>query len=391
MHYRMCTFLSVALAIPLTAQTIPPAGHRFRSAVAYVYVSGGSGTSANFIQGFYAAHDGSLRAIPNSSLSTTASGPLTLALNGAWLFGAAGSDIDSFSIASSGALQQAADYTIPSGSGTPVALFLDHTGATLYAGLFQPDAGDDYQSYRVDQSTGQLNFVNQIGSNTSNRLWFTANNQFAYTTASGNLASNIEGWQRNSDGSLSFLGAFTNSFPAAPSGEAFANPSGLTPADPTNHLAVALQPVTPGEPPAPAGPYQLASYTVDGSGNITTTNTYAKMPTVQVGQPGAESMSPDGKYLAVAGFQNPGFSSSGMQVFRFNGANPVTPFTGALTSDPISEIFWDNEDHLYAIGLSDNELFVFNVSRAGVVQAPGSPHTITGAYSLIVLPKTPTS
>jgi hypothetical protein len=97
-------------------------------------------------------------------------------------------------------------------------------------------------------------------------------------------------------------------------------------------------------------------------------------------------MSPDGKYLAVGG-------SSGLQIFRFNRANPITKFIGVLTSSPIVQVFWDNSGHVYALSQtyvsspSTGKLFVYTVTSKGVTQAPGSPHNITNAQNLIVLPK----
>jgi hypothetical protein len=91
-------------------------------------------------------------------------------------------------------------------------------------------------------------------------------------------------------------------------------------------------------------------------------------------------MSPTGKYLAVAG--------AGLQVFHFNGANPITKFTGLLTTDTIDKVYWDNASHLYAISRTAGKLYVFTVTATTVTQAPGSPHKITAPDSLIVLPRT---
>jgi hypothetical protein len=66
------------------------------------------------------------------------------------------------------------------------------------------------------------------------------------------------------------------------------------------------------------------------------------MPKVAVGTVNDYWMSPNGKYLAVGG-------SGGLQIFHFNGANPITKFTGLLTSNQIIQMFWDNANHLYAI------------------------------------------
>jgi len=84
--------------------------------------------------------------------------------------------------------------------------------------------------------------------------------------------------------------------------------------------------------------------------------------------------------FAVAG-------TSGLQVFHFNGAEPITKYTGLIVTDTVDQVFWDNSNHLYPIGYTAQKLWVFTVTSTGVTQAPGSPHTIAGVGSLIVLPK----
>jgi hypothetical protein len=77
-----------------------------------------------------------------------------------------------------------------------------------------------------------------------------------------------------------------------------------------------------------------------------------------------------------------------MQIFHFNGANPIAKFTGRLTSSPIDQIFWDNANHVYATSVQAGKPFAWNVTSAGVTRAPGSPHAIPNPENLIVLPKT---
>jgi outer membrane protein assembly factor BamB len=91
-------------------------------------------------------------------------------------------------------------------------------------------------------------------------------------------------------------------------------------------------------------------------------------------------MSPSGKLLAVAG-------TTGLQVFHFNGANPITTYTGLLTKNEIDQVFWDNNNHLYAVSRPTGKLYVFTVTPTSHSQAPGSPYTITNPQNLIVLPK----
>lgn len=129
------------------------------------------------------------------------------------------------------------------------------------------------------------------------------------------------------------------------------------------------------------GPWQLAAYTADSAGNLTTRSTYSNMPSISVGLfVNDYRMSPSGKYLAVGG-------SGGLQIFHFNGANPITKFTGLLTTSPIDQIFWYNTNHLYAFGYNGNKLYVYTVTSKGATPAPGSPHAIVAPQGIIVLPK----
>ena len=90
--------------------------------------------------------------------------------------------------------------------------------------------------------------------------------------------------------------------------------------------------------------------------------------------------SPSGKYLAVGG-------TKGLQLFHFNGANPITKFTNALVTNEIDQVFWDNSSHLYGIDQLTGKLYVFSVTSTGATQTHGSPYTIPGGWYIVVQPK----
>ncbi|HUO15222.1 MAG TPA: hypothetical protein VMX38_09565 [Verrucomicrobiae bacterium] len=58
-----------------------------------------------------------------------------------------------------------------------------------------------------------------------------------------------------------------------------------------------------------------------------------------------------------------------------------------LLTQEVDQVFWDNSNHLYAIGSEAGKLWVFTVTAHGVTQAPGSPHVITNPADMIVLPR----
>jgi hypothetical protein len=168
------------------------------------------------------------------------------------------------------------------------------------------------------------------------------------------------------------LGAMRE-LPQAKSGDMYC-PVGLV-ADPSNHLAMAMQAwnIDQGQPD---GPNVLASYTADSHGNITTKSTMENMPPVVAGI-GVMSISPSGKLLAIG-------SGGGFQVFHFNGANPITKYTGLLhASETFVEFGWDKDNHLYA--LSTTNLHVYSATSTSLKEVSGSPYSIPEASSVIVL------
>ncbi len=65
------------------------------------------------------------------------------------------------------------------------------------------------------------------------------------------------------------------------------------------------------------------------------------MPTTTV-FPLRMAVSPAGNLLGVCG-------GGGLQVFHFNGSNPITPYTKQLAV-ACNDLAWDKHNHLYIIG-----------------------------------------
>ena len=76
----------------------------------------------------------------------------------------------------------------------------------------------------------------------------------------------------------------------------------------------------------------------------------------------------------------------GLQIFHFNGASPITKYTGLLTTSTIDKIYWDNSNHLYAISGSAGKLYVFTITPTSYSQASGSPYSVGTPVGLIVQP-----
>src|SRR6266567_1589212 len=343
------------------------------SPVAFVYVSSPATNSTDQIHGYSVAPNGALTPIAGSPFPFNVN---YMAVTGSWLFGIANldEDLDSFSIGSNGSLTLKDSLTVVTNGNGLISDYLDHTGSTLYADLYS--INNDYLSYSIDKSTGQLTQLGDLAGGPSNGtpVSFIGDNMFAYSSICYHFTNEIVGVQRNTDGTLSYLNNFNPPFPAEKSGGFYC--PWLAVADPTDHLAIAMEPLTLNW--VQDGPWQLATYTADASGNLTTTSTYSNMPSVLVGAVNDYWMSPNGRFLAVGG-------TSGLQISHFNGANPITKYTGLLTTKSVDQVFWDNAHHLYAISYSASKLYVFTVTSTGVTQAPGSPHSITSPGNLIVL------
>jgi len=329
---------------------------------AWVYISSqiGSCCTAEVFAGT-AGPDGKLTPIPGSPFSDNLA---ALALNGKYLFGAVYNStglMETYRLQSDGAITYAASSNAAAQTGgscgaAPTALFLDHTGTTLYDKYPSVCSNNLYQAWNVVKATGALSYLDAAGRTDDlppDNFALIGNNVFGYTSSCANNTDHqIYGFKRNSDGSLSDLN-LAQVWPKAVGSDVWCPE--LAAADPTNHLAIPVQ-LMDSSGKAVNNSFQLATYTVNTStGALSTSSTNANMPKVSVRNLAAIRVSPSGKLVAIAG-------TGGLQVFHFNGANPITPYTGLLSSLWISDIRWDKNNHLYAISWQANRLVVFTVT-----------------------------
>jgi hypothetical protein len=371
----------------LSAQTNTPAVVS-TAPVAFVYVSNTPGTGANKINAFAAAANGKLTPVPGSPFPDNVT---FMAVNGKYLFGSnkGGVFVAAFSIQPNGALHWTKSTNVAQYNSSncfiPPPLILDHTGATLDVAATVGGLCDstEHQSFTIDKPTGALHF---LGSTSQTFLFdtplsFSANNVYAYGTDcvnfQGNVTDTFHVYKRGSNGLLTLTAINPPTPPPPTSGDFYCRSQ--TAADPSNHLAVSVQAINQSTS-QPDGQPQLATYTADASGNLTTPSTSGNMPGTAVNEVLALSMSPSGKLLAVAGF-------GGLQIFHFNGSSPITAYTGLLTSDDVEECFWDNANHLYAISRATDKLRVFTITPTAHSQATGSPYSIHLPSDIIVQPK----
>jgi hypothetical protein len=370
------------------------------SPVAYVYVA-----RPTHIDGFAASSSGKHTPVPGSPFSNIAVSHLSVTKK--YLFGPGDNggpdcggpdpvcswDIYTYSIASNGALKQAAVIN-PYKYG-PTDCFavgptqIDATGTTLYNDALNCDGDDQYvQSFKIE-SNGELQFLASEDSGAVEGEGFLSpmvvlgNNKYAYQTGCDGYGPSLEaiGLKRESNGAVAHAGTLIEP-PKGKTPEDIYCASGVLAADPTNHLAFALQDTNNNY----AGPIVLASYTADSEGNLTTTSTYENMPSSGIGFIGAMSISPSGKLLAIGGGGQNVDSGPGFQIFHFNGSSPITHYSAVLQPGiPFQQFAWDGDNHLYALG--GGELFVYTVTSTSIKEASGSPYSIPESSSVIVLTK----
>ena len=374
---RSLQFLA-SLSLALAANTA------FSQAVAHVYVAHNpKNSSTNEITAWSVAADGKLTPISGSPFQENVE---AMAISGGHLAAVNHSqpNIDTFAIESGGGLRYiaSADYSKYAVNNDCVfanQIFFDHTGATLYVQEFNADCSNTgVASYALNKLTGKLHYlgvdITGVFPGDNSAAHFIGNNIYAYTAVNSDcMYYGIYGFRRKVNGLLVNGGGLANYPQPSPKFSRFV--PDLVAADATNNLAMLMQPANP--PDCYAGPMQLATYTVSSSGVISTKSTYSNMPPTLISNAYDMKMSPSGKLLAVAGEQ-------GLQIFHFNGANPIAHDTGLLTTDPVNEVFWDNSNHLYAISQATGKFRVYTITPTSVQLASGSPHLISSPEHLIV-------
>jgi hypothetical protein len=234
----------------------------------------------------------------------------------------------------------------------------------------------------VDKS-GELTFLGSANggagsfSGINAPLSFLGNNEFGYeATNNGCFYYQVWGFQRTKSGDLNTL-AVSAPLPAPPSGYSIYVPE-FAAADPANHVAIAMQANNP--PGCSTEPIQIGSFTANAQGNLSTTNNSGDMPAIELSAVYDMKISPNGALLAVGG-------PEGLQILHFNGPRPPSAYTGLVTTDAISQMFWDKDNHLYAISNAAGRLHVFTITNSTYSEAPGSPYAINQPFGLAVQPK----
>ena len=388
----LCALLVMtATGVQNSAQTINPDLRRSNadeaSTVALVYVS-------SMIAHGHQSEVIAYTADASGKLTVAADSPYKfnigkMAVNGSYLLGSelGRSDVEAYRMEPSGDLsfEASANEPAPSencGSAGPNIPERGSPGLLNAAYLLNADylesrcADDSLPPLMVQRSSGKLIFLGDAGDTGDmvGDLSLAGDGKFAYSSDCYRFGPSIYGFKRKNDGALSELNIHP-ALPQAVKGEGWC--PYLAASDGANHLAVPMYPWS--QYGSQDGPYQLATYSVNDSGQLTTSSSYLDMPRVMAGSITDVNMDPSGSLLAVAG-------TGGLQIFHFNGDKPITIYTGLLTTVEVDQVFWDSNGHLYAIGQSANKLWVFNVTSTESVEAPGSPYPVNEPLGLIVQP-----
>ncbi len=339
--------------------------------VAYVYLTKlvNLTSSQNEIVGYSISPAGEITKIPGGpfAIGYTGGNPLYLAGNGSYVFAsdATGHYITTYKIESDGALKlvQVLDAVAlaekPSSTLLYGPLVLDRSGETLYVTANTGEAAHNLV-FRVNDANGSLEFIGegkgQVGNDNGQPMVFSGNTKFAYVSIASGYAV-----------------ATNNELIPLPLPSVMYRAGDVT-ADNLNNLAV--EEIVDKD-------RQLGTYQIDAQGNLSTKGTEEDRPTSHIQGINTISMSPSGKLLAAGG-------AYGLELYHFNGAEPITLFHTLLstTEDSANSVIyginWDNDNHLYAFGGPGytREMRVYTATPTEVKEAPGSPFFLEGAIDL---------
>jgi hypothetical protein len=354
------------------------------TAFVYVQTQGSSGP----INAYSANSSGELSTISGSPFSMTG---LMIGSNRSQFISLGTNDIHAYKVGANGAIGaqlsviDTADYAggaCGTSSGTTGAE-LDHTGKYLYvtlASVYEPCAA--YQSYIINSDgafsfDGDTEITWQACPTGCGGIGFVppsilGSESFAYSQYQTTYQPIVTGFRRESSGSLEYEPNITWTAPPITGGYVPNSPD----ASPTGNYVV-LQLF-----PEDVSPPQLGSFTVNPQGNLSSTNTSSNMPTSSLNGP-STTFSPSGNLFVAYGTSGGSNGKGAIEIYKFNGAAPLTLWKTLLDGTPINQVGWDGANHMYAISTTENKLYVFTVTSTSVTET--SSVTIELPYQLIVV------
>lgn len=346
--------------------------------VAYVYVPTNHGIFA-----YDATSAGKLTLIKGSPFTETTG--LAIGTNGKYFITVGTDWVHSYEVSSNGALgKQVSEINTQNYGGaqcgTTSSGRINHNGVDIYvqlAGALDKDGNyvcDALQTITISSSgvltfKGDLEFSKGSSTEPATLPTFTGTNTYGLVLEQipgqdedpGDLSSDFVTLQRESSGALELAANASVTEPAGFEGAGY-RPYAIA-EDPTDHFAVMVQ--------SGIGSFgcacQMASFTMT-NGKLVSTNTWKNMPDWPDTWTGPLEMSPSGKLLALG-------VAPGVQLYHFNGASPITAYTGIIgeSGGHVGQVGWDNDNHLYAMNFSSGNLHVYTATPTSVKEAAGSP------------------
>jgi hypothetical protein len=376
--------LGLAATLVLVSSLTVVSQAKAQSTAAYVYIQiqGPSGA----IYGFDASSTGKLTTISGSPWKVTGQ---VVGSNRSQLITLGTDNLHSYAVASDGVIgSQLGEFTYTdyaggncgTGSGANNSAVLDHTGKYVYLLARTSDGSSGcaaVQSININSAgafdgVGDTELGNAVDVTNPSILGAET---FAYANANTSAGAGPIGFRRESSGALEVMGVDVVGPPLNGGSYLVEFPD----ASPANYVALQLF-------PNGQNPFQVGSYTVNSSGQLSTTNTSSDMPTSAL--LGASStFSPSGNMFVLyadSGYNQDGqLVPGGIEIYNFNGVAPLTLYKKLLTGTSIDRVEWDNQNHLYAISTSGNMLYVFTVTSTSITQ--DAAWSIGAPYSMVVV------
>ncbi len=328
-----------------------------------LYAYFGSQYPDNLIAGFKIANDGTATAVPGSPYALPSQGFAADPVHN-FLFGSNGNVVDTYTIHSDGSLT-VSDMLNDAVEG----LAIDPMGKTLY-GTHNYGSGTVHIDYLDIGSNGSLTMNGYFDEGVAIFLqYFTSNDHFVYQPFCYHFSSEIYGYVRNADGTLTQFQ--TNAVIPNDGPDSQACPTTIAISPDNRYL------VTPLNGVFDQNYHTIAVYKINSDGTLTAV---PGSPFAMPATAADAAFDPTGHYVAVA-------TVSGIQIYSFNSATGALTAVGGLQGGAnFDQVEWSPSGQLlFATSPMAQAAYIFKVNNGTLTNAPGSPHILNFPAGQIAL------